>query len=524
MIVKIDKNTKTEKFNKHWQFSVGSARAAYALRKDYFDQLKRVGEDLGIKRVRFHGIFCDDMHTHHKATDILPMPFASGYTERSFRQCAAVYDNILEAGMKPFVELSFMPGFLAGKRAKGMFYYKPNISPPKNHRKWREYIQSFIAFLIDRYGLEEVRQWYFEVWNEPDLRLPFFAGTQKDYFELYRTTANAIKDIDSRLIVGGPATSSSKWIKEFIDFCSKTDTPVDFVSTHQYAGDPIGGIEQTEEKINLNLNIFAALTKKKQLPKNSILPLYREFLGTQKANETLHRDGFINSAKNVRSTAGNLPVFYTEWNMCANFSAPHNDTRMVAAYIIHAILGTQKSIDGSSIWCFSDLFEEFHQFPEEFHGGFGIMTQSGIPKPVYYALKFLNDAANEKYILPYNDKIDAAVFKSEEQLQVLLSYLEFNPTDKQQTVTVELNCDQKPTGVTIQRISELSGNPLKEWEKIGSPDVPNKEQLELIAKNSSVNEELLDFVFDNDTISFNVTLNENDVSFIKITLEAKSKL
>ena len=516
MIIEINKNLPTEKFNKHWQFCVGSAHAPYVLRKDYFDQLKKIRDDLGIQRVRFHGIFCDDMHTYHKATDILPMPFSGGYTEQSFRQCGVAYDNILSAGMKPFVELSFMPKYMAKKRTKGMFYYKPNISPPKDYKKWYAYIQDFVRFLINRYGIDEIRQWYFEVWNEPDLRIPFFAGNQKEYFKLYEVTTRAIKDVDSSIIVGGPSTSGSKWIEEFLKYCKENNVPVDFVSTHQYAGDPLGGIEQGEKDISLKLNIFAGLKNRKTLPHNSILPLYRAFLGTKDANKTLHRDGFTKNAEKVKNTAENLPVYYTEWNMCANFSAPCNDTRMAAAYNIHAILGTQKSVDGSSIWCFSDLFEEFHQFPEEFHGGFGIMTQSGIPKPTYYALKFLNDAGYDKLLLPENEKIDVAVFKKDQTTQILLSYLDFNPTGKCENITIKLECDKAPEKVLLRRIDEDHGNPLKEWEKIGSPVVPNQEHIKAIINASSIKTESIENNFENNILTFTVTLSENDVYFVEV--------
>ncbi|MGN1148638.1 MAG: beta-xylosidase, partial [Lachnospiraceae bacterium] len=244
MLIEIQKDTPTVPFNKHWQFCIGSPHATYALRRDYFEQLKQVHQDLKIERVRFHGIFCDDMHTYHKMSDLLPVPGASKYSEQSFRWCGVAYDNVLAAGMKPFVELSFMPKALAKKNRKGLFFYKPNISPPKDYNKWYAYIQEFIRFLIDRYGIEEVRQWYFEVWNEPDLKLPFFAGSREDYFKLYAATVKAIKDIDSGLQVGGPSTSGSKWVKELLAYCRSNSLPIDFVTTHEYAGDPLGGLEE----------------------------------------------------------------------------------------------------------------------------------------------------------------------------------------------------------------------------------------------------------------------------------------
>ena len=364
MEITINRNTPVRRFNHHWKFCVGSAHAAYALRHDYTKQLAQVHDDLGIKRVRFHGIFDDSMHTIVKATDILPFPFGGSFCEHSFRQCAAAYDNVLEAGMQPFVELSFMPKHLAKLPfAKGAFYYKPIVSLPKSTAQWQAYIQQFLRFLIDRYGKSEVESWYFEVWNEPDLPFVFFDGRQRDYFRLYRATAETIKRVDDKIRVGGPATSGSRWIKDFLDYCKQTGAPVDFVSTHQYAGDPIGGVEHREKSIGLNLDILAALKRRRSLDRENILDLYRAFMGVADAPETLRRSALTESAKNVKAIAGPLPVFYTEWNMCASFSAPCNDTSMQACYLLHSILHSQESIDGSSIWCFSDLFEEFHQFP-----------------------------------------------------------------------------------------------------------------------------------------------------------------
>ncbi len=516
MIVEIHKNLPTEKCNKHWQFCVGSAHAPYALRKDYFEQLKKVHEELGIQRVRFHGIFCDDMHTCHKATDILPIPFGGSYIEQSFRQCAVAYDNILAAGMKPFVELSFMPKHLAKKKTRGMFFYKPNISPPKDHKKWYRYVQDFLHFLVDRYGIDEIRSWYFEVWNEPDLRITFFAGNQKEYFQFYETTARAVKDVDASFIVGGPSTSASKWIGPFLQFCKENDVPLDFISTHQYAGDPLGGLQQENDTVNLKLNIPVGLTQRKKISHDAILPLYRAFMGTVDANKTLHRDGFIRNAERVRQQAQHLPVLYTEWNMCANFSAPCNDTRMAAAYNIHAILGTQKSVDGSSVWCFSDLFEEFHPFPEEFHGGFGLLTQSGIPKPSYHALAFLKDIGDERIVLPQNGNTDVAVFRKDKNLQVLLSKLAFTPTGNREVVTVKIECEAQPEKVTLRRIDEDHGNPLKIWEKCGAPTIPTPAQVQEIIDLSAIHPEAVEYSFDHSYLTFTVTLAENDIYFIEV--------
>ncbi len=516
MEINITRDLPVKSFNRHWQFCVGSPHATYALRRDWTRQLSLIHEELGIERVRFHGIFCDDMHTYHKASDLFPIPGGNAFTEQSFRWCAAAYDNVLSAGMKPFVELSFMPRHLAKKNKKGMFFYKPNVSPPKSYEKWEEFIKDFITFLIDRYGRQEIRSWYFEVWNEPDLRLPFFAGTKKDYFRLYASTVNAIKNVDSEIRVGGPSTSGSKWLEEFLEYCKQNSVPVDFVTTHQYSGDPLGGIEDKKEKASISINPFAGLGKNTP-DKTSVLPVFRKLMCTDRVYSSFKKDNLIKSSLSAKRQTGNLPLFYTEWNLCAAFSAECNDTRMVAAYDVHSILGSADSIDGSSIWCFTDLFEELHPFAEEFHGGFGMLTQSGIKKPIFHALKLLSQVSDNRIILPESHSdVTLAAFRSEQALQIIATLPVLDGSKKKEDVTLNVQLSSLLRSVTVSRIDENSGNPLKIWQEIGSPQVPNFAQLEIIEAESAVKEEPLPFEYEDGNLKLHFTLNENDVYLIKI--------
>lgn len=253
----IDSNAQKHLFCRHWQFGIGSGHAALALRSDYITLLKKVREELGITYVRFHGIFNEDMDVVRSLKDILPIRGAERFVEYNFEKIGTAYDNILSCSMKPFVELSFMPELLAGGSTKSGLFYRPNITPPADYEQWGRFIERFIRYLTGRYGIEEVADWYFEVWNEPDLGV-FFDGKKEDYFKLYEVTVRAVKTVDERLRVGGPATSASKWIGSFLEYCRVNHTPLDFVSTHQYAGDPIGGIqggadlEAENEKVNLD--------------------------------------------------------------------------------------------------------------------------------------------------------------------------------------------------------------------------------------------------------------------------------
>lgn len=235
MKIEIDRNTKRIPTDFSWQMGLGNDHAFQMLRTDVCEHVKLAHDELGIKYIRFHGLFDDDLLVIQTLPDYFNfahMPYAKDIKELSFRQVANVLDNVLKCGLKPFVELSFMPSAIAKGKKVGLRYHN-NIEMPKKMELWTSLIEKFICFILDRYGKEEVESWYFEVWNEPDLPI-FFHGSQSDYFKLYEATARTIKIINPNLRVGGPSTSACKWIGEFKSYCDKNNVPYDFLTTHHY--------------------------------------------------------------------------------------------------------------------------------------------------------------------------------------------------------------------------------------------------------------------------------------------------
>src|SRR6202521_2050796 len=221
-----------------WEHTVGSCHAPLALRADWQAQLRQCHEDLGFRYVRFHGLLSDDVGTLIR------------YQERlldSFFNADRIVDFLLSIGMKPFVELSFMPQALASGSTT-VFRYRGNVTPPSDYRQWTAFIKRLVAHWVDRYGAREVGHWFFEVWNEPNLKA-FWTGRQEDYFKLYRSTVGAIKAVDPSLRVGGPATARDGWIDEFIEFCEIAHVAVDFVSTHHYPTDADMPAADTETQL-----------------------------------------------------------------------------------------------------------------------------------------------------------------------------------------------------------------------------------------------------------------------------------
>lgn len=534
MNLNIKRDFPVKPYEKKWQFCIGSCHAATLLRTDTLKILQRVHEELGIKQVRFHGTFNDDMGVVCNFPQVFGVPVGEHIMEYNFYKIGVLYDNILALGLKPFVELSFMPQLLA-KDPTRSFVYGSVPSMPKNMERWQKFIQEYLAYLFHRYGEEEVCSWYFEVWNEPDLSDTFFKDSQNGYLELYAATARAIKEFCPHLRVGGPATSASRWIDLFVQYCRENDVPLDFVSTHQYIGDPFMGVseenagkkfeqlqaEKEERKQQREKQLKKLKVKFDAFPSDMpmITAIHELFGGVDFTERLFDKDIFPKNATVVRTQAQGLPVFYTEWNLSANFASPSQDMRKVAAYDVRASLAIEDLVDGNSIWCFSDIFEELHQFKEPFHGGYGIVNYNGIPKPVFYAMRMLAQAGNLRIQLDETQFTDteAAAFEDDIEKQIILyrfhSLQQDLPVEK---VRVAVDLEAEPKRVYLQRIDEDHCNPRKVWEEMGSPNDLNPQEVTQIIEASGLQDEELVYTYSDGALKAEVNIGVNDVYFIRI--------
>jgi xylan 1,4-beta-xylosidase len=396
-----------------------------ALRADYQKQLRLCHDELGFRHLRFHGLLSDDMGTLicHKNKYLY-----------SFFNTDQVFDFLLDAGMKPFIELSFMPRTLSSGN-KTVFRYQSNVTPPTDYKKWATLIRKLATHWIERYGAEEVRTWFFEVWNEPNLRA-FWAGTQRDYFNLYRHTVTALKGVDDRLRIGGPATAKNDWIAEFTAFCDKNGLPADFISTHNYPTDVVKGTSLGDEEDSTEEHLA-------QSPRS------------------IMRDW----AQGVRRLAGGRPVYYTEWNTSSNPRDPRHDEPYAAAFVTKTVMETTGLVEGYSFWTFSDIFAE-NYFPSvPFHGGFGLLNLHGIAKPTYHAFELLHRLGTEQ--LPVDGAhrtADAWVVRGKKGVTILLtnSALPHHPISTE-NVRIRLTAASAPKSVIVERIDKDHANPKRLW-------------------------------------------------------------
>lgn len=481
-----DPGTKLEHY---WEKCVGSCRAYTALRADYREQLIKAHRELGFQYVRFHGLLNDDMSVCLPETKFMQ---PTGKLIYNFFNIDSIFDFLLSIGMKPFLELGFMPSAIAsGDRT--CFHYKGNITPPKNDLQWEELIFRLAAHLVERYGIDEVSTWFFEVWNEPNLPY-FWAGTQEEYFELYWHTAVALKNVDHRLKVGGPATSINAWIPDFLEFCQKNSVPVDFVSTHHYPSDD---------------------------------PLWRDPSMTMEEffhkSETLkYKRGCLREmTERAKAQAGDLPLYYTEWNTSATCGDQLHDEPYAAAMIAKTLSDNDGLISGYSYWTFTDIFEEAGQMPGMFYGGFGLQNVYGVEKPSYRAFELFHGLGDRRLPVVRESGEETFVEMIAAATQHGIRLIAYNhnvfgePIHRESGKIVLENAGGVK-GVTGYRIDDDHANPKKKWAELGRPGYPGKEAMREIRSASRLAGEKCSYIQKDDTVEISFDLPEYGVLAIDI--------
>ena len=431
-----------------WETMFGSGRAILSLRDGYRKDLTLVHDRVGMRYVRFHAILHDEVGVYDEDD--------SGKPVYNFSYVDQIYDGLLERGVRPFVEISFMPRNLASnKDAIHPFWYKQNVSPPKDYAKWDDLMHAFAQHLVDRYGIDEVSQWYFEVWNEPNI--DFWAGIPKQatYFELYDHTARDLKAVHSRLRVGGPATAAAHWIPEFLAHTSREHVPVDFVSTHGYADDSVEDMFGTKEEIPMRDRVCRAI-------------------------QMVH--GEI-----AQSPAPSLPLFWTEWNVPSYDNLNARDNWYVGAAVAKDIHDCDGFVNVMSFWTFDDVFEEGGVVQDPFHGGFGLIAAGGIKKPSFYGFSLLHELGDERLA---NKADDMIVTRRKDGSLVIAAWnlvdLDHVAQGASKSLRLEFDGVTAGSSVTIQRTDADHGNPMPAYRATGSPRYPTQAQIEKLNEASAL--------------------------------------
>jgi xylan 1,4-beta-xylosidase len=435
--VVVDVNGATTPFPHFWEQTFGSGRAILSLRDSYRSDLREVKKVTEFQYVRFHNILHDEVGVYDEDKQGNPV--------YNFAYVDQIYDGLLKNGVRPFVEISFMPKKLASDpNAIHPFWYKQNVSPPKDYAKWDALMKAFAQHLIDRYGIDEISKWYFEVWNEPNI--DFWAGEPKQatYFTLYDHTARAMKAVNPRIRVGGPATSSAHWVDEFIAYCAANKIPVDFISSHAYGDDTVQDLFGTNETIPMNQRLCRAIGKVHKQITDSAMP--------------------------------KLPLMWTEWNVPSFGEKNARDTIYVGAALADDVRQCDGLVDMMSFWTFSDVFEENGPIPQPFEGHFGLIAEGGIKKPSYNGFALLHKLGHERIANPATNVL---VTKREDGSTVIAVWNLVDPdtTGGNRQVRFEFKGIRPNATASVSQLDQTHGNPLAAYEAMGKPRYPTEAQI-----------------------------------------------
>ena len=439
-------------FPHFWEQMFGSGRAVLALRDNYRKDVRMVKAVTDFQKVRFHAIFHDEVGLYDVD--------AKGTLSYNFSYIDQIYDGLLADGVRPFVELGFMPQKLAAD-PKGIFgfWYTPNISPPKDYAQWDAMIDAFARHLVQRYGIDEVAQWDFEVWNEPNIG--FWGGKpyQSTYFELYDHTALALKKVNPRIRVGGPATAQAAWAADFIAHCQANHIPVDFVSSHVYANDSSQDVFHNDVPIPRDQMVCKSVRKVHEEIKSSAMP--------------------------------ELPLIFSEYNASFANEPDVTDTVYMGPWLAATISQCDGLTEAMSYWTFSDVFEEGGVVKTPFFGGFGLVAEDEIPKPAFNAFAILHKLGSTR--LPSGS--DSALVTRRTDGTLVIGLWNYAPPDG----TGEKYTAPAPAGAvkefvldlpglrphahaTLWRVDAEHGNVIKSFDAMGRPPFPDRSQIEALRR------------------------------------------
>ena len=456
------------------------------MREGWREHLRLTAKHCGIRHLRFHGLFHDDMFACRRGE--------GGSLVFNWQYIDDVFDALLATGVRPFVEFGFFPSDLASVSDVRCFWWQAHVTPPEDYREWSALVEAAVRHFIRRFGREEVQQWYFEVWNEPNLWF-FFNSPKSRYFELYRATVLAVKAVDPALKVGGPATSNfvpddrfdgeeqagekaithrlanlgnvewrGVWIEEFLEFCAREKLPVDFISTHPYPTDIPFGQEITDMRSR---------------------PADATLRDLQWLRRTIDEGPFASAE-----------IHLTEWSTSPSARDFTHDFPQSAAYILKTNIDSSGLVNSLAYWTFTDVFEEHGAGDSAFHGGFGLINFQGIVKPAFHAYRFLHQLGTEE-VFRTNGFL-ATRSKAEGHVRAVICHYpeEFLGTppfarsieDAEKTLAVGTLAhrsimirDLPPrTAYLIETVDDAHGFAVRQWQALGKPHSPSQDQIALL--------------------------------------------
>lgn len=445
-----------------WEGVVNVDQFRWMVRRDMQDQLELARRELGAKHVRAVGMFDDEMRVFRPGPGAF-MGYESQEPRTNWQTVDYVIDSLLERGLHPMFTTTFIPSAMASGPVT-VFSTQAHTSPPRDWKQWEAFVREAVEHAVERYSRDLVRQWYFEVWNEPNLPGWFWGGDRADFFRLWQTTFRAIKSVDAGFRVGGPSTARAEWLDELIDFGATHDCPPDYVITHIYNNDSDAG--------------------------QALAP----FAGAQEAKNSRSPDAATHVMRDVRARLNRAgfrgELHWNEWGRSFHGVDHRREHPSEAAFIVRLLAEASQEADVFAYWCLSDIYDQVGYGREAFFGGYGLLSLQGLRKPAYHAFQLLSALGDER-VATTGDNADsflnAIVTLAPQRRRAQVLVYAYEHADQPATGSVEVAVDLPPGARpgSLHRIDSTDNNVIARWRELGAPAYLSREQTrELAADNA----------------------------------------
>ena len=443
-----DWNGTAAPLRKTWQYVGNIDQFRWLSRADVLEHLRLARDEMGVRYVRACAMYSPELRVWNYSLADWRSKAPSKSKIANWQMVDINLEALLALGLKPIYTTCFTPVGMTDDTEHACWPDKNPVSMPRDLAQWQEFVAGGLRHHIERYGIEEVRSWYFECWNEPNLG-GFFNGTMEEFFQLWSATWRAVKSVDSQLRFGGPSTARGEWMTEFLDFTAKDGTSPDYLITHVYNND--------SESQPLSPFDGPASYKVKDSPHFA--------------------SGVIRGLRKLLDARGYKgEVHWNEWGRSWFPHDPIKETALESAFIVKTMAQSSQDADAFAFWCLSDIYDQCGFQSSEFQANYGMLSLHGLRKPAWMAHQLLNRLGSESVAVSGGDDLFGALATREGDKGKALVYAypqQYDAAPEKIEVRVAWPFG-KPT-LTRQGADE--NNIVATWKAMGSPAYPTPAQL-----------------------------------------------
>lgn len=513
---RISHTGEADTISKYWNRLLNIGYVKDFINSDMQEQIMLLKNELGFTYARFWGLFSNDMHVEDHSGE---------NTVYNFTNINKLLDFLISNKIKPFIELGPKPKLIS-KSVEQVLIVQNNKD--RSLEEWSKLIKAFLLHCVERYGIDEVMTWYFEVWSiHMDLHIN-----------------HHIQNKDTNLIIPTRDKQYIQKLEEYFKVFTVLKKHInEFVPSAKVGGCGLGMTDN--QQLNLLLKQWKLQEVQPDFLSVYVYPIEDELVTgglpiknkhSSNPNLLLNKLSIIRSIL-VKEGLEDLELNVTEWNISISNRDYLNDSCFKASYIVKNIIDNinENKVNMLGYWLSSDIFSDYRDSKLLLHGGAGLLTKSSIKKPSYYAFTFLNKlgdklvAKGESYIITRKsrDRYQALLFNYKHFNDIYYLHPEASTAiDKQydifeNTETIKLNLEVKGITNGKYRVKELihnrqHGSILDNWLKFGIDVQLKQDEVEYLRQITVPYMKVNEIVVENNVVKINRDLEAHEIRLVEL--------